>query len=454
MIFRQLTIHIFLAFLTFSAWSQNAEDSDQFLKDLNQDLLRQKKELDPFSDNKVKIDIESLGLDYIENKDQKSSDLPIIENLNNNDKKLDNINLDKIKQSVELDNKKEENDQVKSSNQENEKKEEKKEEGNKIKYDDQIDNKSINQKLNKIEEAKKDNEIIDSKSLDISNKLVKDALKENDSLIKEKQEIYEEKIKYLRKEYLLPLLDKQLLDGYIDEYNSIGSLYIEPQKKNLNQYIKDKTPALPILSRFRTNDNLHIPIIPTPQERINYLFFAIDMQNVRYFNSSYRYVQNPNVFNLNGDSLLTYAIINRNYPILASVLARGADPNMPNKLGYNPVTIAIEIKDFPSFYMLMERGANINYRDKFGKNYLMYAARAGFLPAIEYLLNKGLDINAEDNEGFNALSIAYKYENDIIIKYLIKNGAKTWNNKNDLDFKSQNPYLKDMPIMHELKNKW
>ena len=79
-----------------------------------------------------------------------------------------------------------------------------------------------------------------------------------------------------------------------------------------------------------------------------------------------------------------------------------------------------------NFELLINNKANINYTDKFGRTYLFHAARLGFLPAVKILIRKNININALDKDGFSALDIAYKNKKELVVQYLLKNGAKTW----------------------------
>ena len=444
---------VILLFLlqTNSSNGQSDATSNQFLKDLNSQLLEQKKALDPFGGKKVEIDIESLGLDNVNeaskkqlnSKEEVSKNKKVVDSKITNDNGPPKVEFLNAEENKDLKDDEDNAKEVKDNQDNSVKKiitEEKKPEN-----DQEGILGSIKKIVNKIIES----DIVES-TLDITNKLPlgkKESTKSEPKEIKAKEnvksqeEIFEEEMEVLRQKYVYPLQDG-------DEYQDLKASYARPQKKDLNHYIKDEAPALPILSRFRTNDNLHIPVIPTPQERINHLFSTIDKQNVRYFNSSYKYVQNPNAYNIYGETLLTYAIQRRNYQILASILARGADPNLSNKLGHSPAAIAIEIKDFMAFQMLFENGANLNFRDKFGRNYLMYAARVGFLPAVEYLIDKGIDINSRDDDGFTPLAIANKNNRQLVIKYLVKNGAKAWSPDD------QQNNVNQISIMRELQNRW
>ncbi len=221
---------------------------------------------------------------------------------------------------------------------------------------------------------------------------------------------------------------------------------IIPKRKELAPFAIEELPPLPILNRTRTPDNFHIPFVYTPKEYIDVMFSAISIGSVSYFNEAFKYVLNPNIQNDQGDTILTYAIFLKKYSVISSVLSKGADPNLPNKLGHTPVSIAIELVDFQALELLEKNNADLKYKDAFGRTYLMHASRVGFLPAVDLLVKNNLNINEMDDDGFTALSIAYRHRKELVVQYLLKNGAKTWIEKT---YNPQKRYYMD-----ELNNRW
>ena len=136
----------------------------------------------------------------------------------------------------------------------------------------------------------------------------------------------------------------------------------------------------------------------------------------------------------------------KKHAIAASILAKEANPDLPNALGYTPIDIAIEMLDIKSIELLANNNANIHYFDGFGRTYLMHAVRVGFLPAVEFFISRGVDVNSMDNDGFTALAIAYRHKKEVIVKFLLKNGAKTWIEK------PFNPERES--LIKELENHW
>lgn len=241
---------------------------------------------------------------------------------------------------------------------------------------------------------------------------------------------------------------------YLAKFNENGdeviveedSELIVPRRKEVSKFIVDETPPPPILNRFRTKENAHIPTISSKQEMNELLFSTVASGNISLFSDAFKDIENPNAANKNGDTLLTFSTLLQKYSIMATLIDKGADPNMPNKLGYSPLDIAIELLDSKSFEILFRGGADINYVDGLGRTYLIHAAKVGFLPGVISLVENGVDINAMDKDGFTALAMAYRYKRDVIVKYLLRHNAKTWIEK-PYDPGSQS-------LIRELESRW
>lgn len=455
--------HFFLAITLAFAVIQTCfaqEKNPQTLEEINAELQAKKLELEPFDERKVKVDLESLGLDDVDKKTEKNGEI-----------KSEQAGATPAVSGPQAGNKNQEASQDIKQNTKNESvsraaiAKTTAVEGALLKIKNVLhlnpkeqQNKSLNalpaepEKLpitSAADTKKTTTQYINSKK----KRRLKKRL-ENEKKKKWNEKHHNEnlkKLQELREKYLEPIEEAPAQnpgpgDENYDGSNIEFSEKIVPQKKNLNKFLSEEMPALPILNRYRTHDNAHIPIVLTPKERINVLFSAISTGSISYFNDAYRDIQNPNVKNDFGDTILTRAILSRKYPIVASVLAKGADPNMPNKLGYTPVNIAIEMLDIKSLELLASNNADLNYTDAFGRTYLMHAARLGFLPAVDLLVSRGVDVNSMDNDNFTALSIAYRNRKEIIVQYLLKHGAKTWIEK---------PYIPEkQSLIKELENRW
>jgi ankyrin repeat protein len=411
-------------FWLFNASAQtNSTQKVATLDEINSDLKARKAKMEPFKSSDLKaIDVESLGLDDVDTKSAaKKTQKPITQETN----KPQEETKETLTPQPESKNADKDNSVVPN-------------------FVEKIQNFLDKDKAQKtLDDAanlpkKSDEESINPvKKKNIKKRLeLEKRRKKNDKIRQTKLE----KLKELRQKYLIKI-DENSGDELIDDEEKIV-----PKPKELNPFIVEELPAPPILERYRSPDNLHIPLIPTIAQRVEVLFDSISSGNVALFNNAYKNVENPNAYNKFGDSILSYAVILQKYSIIAAALAKGANPNLPNSLGYRPIDIAIELLDFRSLELLVENNADIKHIDNFNRTYLMQAARAGFLSAAELLVSRGVDINAMDIDGFTALSIAHRNQKEVIVKFLLKKGAKPWIEKR------YEPEKKS--LIKELENRW
>ena len=425
----QIFLLIIIVQLGFSA-PVFAAPQPQSLDEINEDLQAKKNALEPFDPKKVKVDVESLGLDPVDGKasapkvsDTKSdtainqakpAEAPqpssgIVSKIKN----VFNGGADKIK-NLTGDKK----DEALSG------------EGKEAAEDKKSTKEYIN--LEKKRALKK--------RLELEKTGAKEKSQKTNNEKKQKEKL--RKLNKLREQYLIKI-DKNDIENQdiLQEHSKII-----PQKKELNHFLSDELPPQPILNHYRTEDNAKIPLIPTIADNVDLLFNSIVTNNISVFHEAYKRIENPNIKNKSGDTLLTCATLLRKYAIMSAIINQGADVNKANDLGYDPIGIAIEMLDSNALEILLKNKADINYADNFGRTYLMHAARLGFLPAVSKLIDKGIDINARDNDGFTALAIAYRHKQELVIQYLLKQGAKTWIEK---------PYEPEkQQLIKELENRW
>ncbi len=254
------------------------------------------------------------------------------------------------------------------------------------------------------------------------------------------------KLEELRRKYLQQNEESDDVYEGISHYQTMSKII--PQKKIPPKFFNNEVPPQ-LLNRFRGPDNRHHPLIMSNSERIDFMFKAIAEDRIDDFNSIFSgwTQQNPDIKNSFGDTLLTFAILMRRYDAISSLISKGANPELANDLGYKPLNIAIEMVDYRSVEILINIGdAKVDFVDELGRTYLMQSARVGSLPITDLLISKGVDVNAADNNGVTALAIAYKHKKDIIAKYLLKYGAKSWVKKDYID--------DDNSMVEELFNKW
>ena len=131
---------------------------------------------------------------------------------------------------------------------------------------------------------------ISSAIQDVEEKNFKNETKQEEQ---QKEQEFQKKLNESRRLYLNDLIDN---DDKSEE-EILENDNVIPIKKSLTPFAQDELPAIPILSRSRSEDNYHIPFIYTPKEYIDILFSAISMGSVSYFNEAFKYVLNPNISN-------------------------------------------------------------------------------------------------------------------------------------------------------------
>ncbi len=429
----------------------------QSLEEITAALNAEKDAAEPFKDKDVKIDIESLGLDLVD--DGKKSKIRNEEKLQLQD--LPPLKEKKFKTPNPVVNSAPTTPVEKAAVIEEIKQDVNKAEKNIIKIEKEAE-KTLTKIQNFIIKTEKNIEesAIDKISESITKslktlrkeKLQERILQERKTAIEKKEKGEKEakikRLNKLREEYLIKLKGAKNSE-LSDEDFEIEAPLITPKEKSFrwsDRFISYDPPPLPILDNYRGNDNKHIPTIMTMQEKVDAMFRVINGYNPSYFNSAYQYILDPNIHNLNGETILTYATLFQKYAVMTSILAKGANPDLPNALGHTPLDIAIEMLDMKSAQILIDMNADPNYINGLGRTYLMHAARVGFLPMVDLLITQGVDINATDNNGTTALGIAYKHKKNVVVKLLLKSGAEPW---------IQKPYKpENQSLIKELKTRW
>jgi uncharacterized protein (TIGR02145 family) len=130
----------------------------------------------------------------------------------------------------------------------------------------------------------------------------------------------------------------------------------------------------------------------------------------------------------NGNTALTYALINNQEETARLLLAKGANPNVKNERNQTPFTIAAERRSSVDFFnLLLEKGADINAKGPHGHTALIRLCQDYYssLEQIKFLISKGADVNVQDDEGNTALMNFYPCypERYPLIKHLIESKA-------------------------------
>ena len=126
-----------------------------------------------------------------------------------------------------------------------------------------------------------------------------------------------------------------------------------------------------------------------------------------------------------GISPLMYALKNKNFAVIKTLLDNGADVNAHDSLGNTVLMYACRFNaDKDIVKMLIRYGANVNARDNNWKSVLMYASQNDNLEILKILVQSGANVNAKMEDGTTALIIAAQNNPNIeIVKFLLDSGA-------------------------------
>ncbi len=445
------------AYIQSNQTTENGEDKEDIISQLKKQIEAEEKAM--------KLDLESLGLDPIDTTPSKNSQLKVekdnittittqsppkdLPDLKQNLSKIDKptkTSQPEVSKIIQIENKSDKKSLIKKvfSRFRTAKQETKKQQPikkNKI----VIDNKTATKVVEKILPKKnvKPDTISNKKKKELTKKRREQRITKKRILAELKQQQKTQKLEALRQQYLQEGEGDDIYEG-VNHYQMMNKII--PQKKIPPKFLNSEVPP-PLLSRVRGHDNKHHPIIINNSEKIDFMFKAIAENRIDDFNSIFSLVKNPNIKNSFGDTLLTFAILMGRHDAVSSLISKGADPNLTNDLGYTPLNVAIEMVDYKSVSILIEiGGAKVDFIDDLGRTYLMQASRVGSLPITDLLISKGVGTNIADNNGITALAIAYKHKKNIIAKYLLKYGAKSWVKKNYVD--------DDASMVEDLFNKW
>jgi ankyrin repeat protein len=117
-----------------------------------------------------------------------------------------------------------------------------------------------------------------------------------------------------------------------------------------------------------------------------------------------------------------FPAVNASVDTTRLLLDRGADPNHATRAGVTPILFT---RDAPVVALLVARGADVRARSKVGETALMDVAARGDLAAAKLLLERGADVNAVDHKGYTALLLAAHFDRDAVglVRLLLAAGA-------------------------------
>lgn len=104
---------------------------------------------------------------------------------------------------------------------------------------------------------------------------------------------------------------------------------------------------------------------------------------------------------------LIAAVTQRSAPIVALLLAHGADPNLGDNAGWTPLIYGAYFGVEPEILQaLIDRGAQINARNDRGITALYLASATGHEAQVRFLLDRGADRSLASSSGYTPQRIA------------------------------------------------
>jgi len=217
----------------------------------------------------------------------------------------------------------------------------------------------------------------------------------------------------------LPLI-KAINKNNFDMIYAILDYY---NRKNININIKDNNGNTPLILLYKNYKNNKKSDSSMFNKIFDYLLEHYDI----------------NQTDVSGNSILYYAICNKDIDVMKKLLNMDANLFLKNNFKKSPMDIAFNQKDYDVFKTIIEYGnIDFNIENIEGDSFLASIIKTRYFDdnkkkeLIELLINKGVNINFLDKNGNTPL--VYALQSDVsIYELLIENGAyiKT-NNENDL----------------------
>ena len=132
---------------------------------------------------------------------------------------------------------------------------------------------------------------------------------------------------------------------------------------------------------------------------------------------------NVDATDINGQTALIAAVINRHLEAIETLIKNHADLNKQDNNGMTALMAAAFNGHSEAIETLIENRADTSKQDNNGVTALMYAVEAGHTAAIETLIKKGAKPNEHDKDGNTALMYAALNNHTETVMILIENGA-------------------------------
>jgi ankyrin repeat protein len=115
-----------------------------------------------------------------------------------------------------------------------------------------------------------------------------------------------------------------------------------------------------------------------------------------------------NNVDLDSNTPLHLATLNKQVTIVRLLLSQGSDPKALNSIGWTSISCAAKSGDFESLIAILESSSSVDIdaTDNNNTTPLHLAAREGHCEILDYLLEKGADVSVKDYKDRNPLEIA------------------------------------------------
>jgi len=139
-----------------------------------------------------------------------------------------------------------------------------------------------------------------------------------------------------------------------------------------------------------------------------------------------------NLQNYEGETALSYAVMNSNYDMVKFLLSRGADLNLSNCRAESPLHQAVVIGNTDIARLLVEGGSYIDAEDECGETPLHFAVREDQAEIVEYLLSIGADPDHSNHDDETPAELAEMVASEAVKKVFLDHckryvDGKGWN---------------------------
>lgn len=128
-----------------------------------------------------------------------------------------------------------------------------------------------------------------------------------------------------------------------------------------------------------------------------------------------------NLQNYEGETALSYAVMNNNYDMVKLLLSRGADLNVSNCRAETPLHQAVVLGNSEIVRLLVEAGSFVDAEDECGDTPLHFAVREDQPEIVEYLLEIGADPDHSNQDDETPAELAEIVASDKVKKVFIDN---------------------------------